>query len=831
MKIKKFESAKLIIFCKLWFIVSFYQAAANENFLKLNEMDYFEKQGLNFLVFSNCYEGLFNDAKMSGIEIIHHGVRTATNGDVRLSTTPGQWEPVPELIDRKVDRDNNSIEVILEYSEYNFIYHIVATAKDDGLLIKVLIDKPLPEKLVGLVGLNIEFLPPAYFQKCYYMDGRSGIFPLYPVGIVEKDGLGIPAPKPLAEGTQFILSPEDPERHITISSSTGTIKLYDGRNTAQNGWFVARTLIPASQTGKVVEWFVTASTIDNWIRKPVIAHSQIGYHPEQVKTAVIELDKNDHALNRAELYKVSANGKPVLCYSSPLFKWGRYLRYEYYTFDFSRINEEGIYYIAYGNVKTSPFVVSRDIYKNAWQPAIDIFLPVQMDHMFVNEAYRVWHGASHLDDALQAPVNHQHFDLYAQGAETDTPYKPGEHIPGLNIGGWFDAGDFDLRTQTHYNLVSMLVRAWEDFKIMHDATTIDQHNRYVDMHIPDGKPDIIQQIEHGTLALIAQFRSVGHAIPGIIASDLSQYTHLGDASTITDNLIYSPALKSNETDGFRSGKKDDRWAFTSRSTALNYGSIAALTAASRSLKGYNDTLAIECLETAIKVWQEEHSQEPHLFRWGNTTGGPVEQEELTAAVELLITTRSDVYKKRINELLPYIEKNFIMNAPSALRAIPYMEKKYRASIAILVQKYKHEFDSLISANPFGVTITTGSWAGNGRVMYQAITNYMIHKYFPEIMNKDYVFRGLNYLFGCHPESDISFVSGVGTVSKKVAYGNNRADYSFIAGGVVPGLVILKPDFPENKEDWPFLWGENEYVVNMAGAYIYLIHAANELLDN
>ena len=87
---------------------------------------------------------------------------------------------------------------------------------------------------------------------------------------------------------------------------------------------------------------------------------------------------------------------------------------------------------------------------HAWQPTLDVYFPVQMDHMFVNEAYRVWHGASHLDDARQAPVGHEHFDLYAQGPATDSPFAPGEHIPGLNVGGWFDAGDFDLRTQTHY---------------------------------------------------------------------------------------------------------------------------------------------------------------------------------------------------------------------------------------------------------------------------------------------------------------------------------------------------------------------------------------------
>ena len=57
---------------------------------------------------------------------------------------------------------------------------------------------------------------------------------------------------------------------------------------------------------------------------------------------------------------------------------------------------------------------------------------------------------------------------------------------------------------------------------------------------------------------------------------------------------------------------------------------------------------------------------------------------------------------------------------------------------------------------------------------------------------------------------------------------NRADYSFIAGGVVPGVLILKPDFPENKEDWPFLWGENEYVINVGASYLFLANAVNEL---
>ena len=110
----------------------------------------------------------------------------------------------------------------------------------------------------------------------------------------------------------------------------------------------------------------------------------------------------------------------------------------------------------------------------------------------------------------------------------------------------------------------------------------------------------------------------------------------------------------------------------------------------------------------------------------------------------------------------------------------------------------------------------------------AVTMYYLHRAFPDVFPPDHTLRALDYLYGTHPDSDISFVSAVGAHSKRVAYGSNRADFSFIAGGIVPGVLVLKPDYPENKEDWPFFWGENEYVINLGASYIFLVHAANEL---
>ena len=61
--------------------------ASNQE-LKLNDLEYFETQGVNVLVYNNLFTGGFNDEKTSGIELIHHGVRTAQGVAVRLSHTP-----------------------------------------------------------------------------------------------------------------------------------------------------------------------------------------------------------------------------------------------------------------------------------------------------------------------------------------------------------------------------------------------------------------------------------------------------------------------------------------------------------------------------------------------------------------------------------------------------------------------------------------------------------------------------------------------------------------------------------------------------------------------
>ena len=115
--------------------------------LTLNEKQYFSKRGLDVLVFTNEYNGMFFDEKTAGIELIHHGVRTATGGAVRLSPTPEQWDQIPKVVDRKVDAKTSTIEVTLRYEAFGFDSKLVVSPDGRGFKVAVFVEKPVPAEL------------------------------------------------------------------------------------------------------------------------------------------------------------------------------------------------------------------------------------------------------------------------------------------------------------------------------------------------------------------------------------------------------------------------------------------------------------------------------------------------------------------------------------------------------------------------------------------------------------------------------------------------------------------------------------------------------------
>ena len=789
--------------------------------LQLNDLDYFERQGVNVLVFSNSFNGGFNDEKNSGIEIIHHGVRTVQGGAVRLNNTPEQWDLVPKMTNRRVDRESGSIEVGLRYDDYDFDSRVVVTAKGKAVEIAVYLDKPVPEKLAGEAGFNIEFLPSQYWLKTFLMDGRLNRFPRYATsqtitrpnsekprqfkGFKTYDDRGTDRfvdPLPLETGHQMIVATDDPSRMIKITSEDAELKLFDGRMLAQNGWFVLRSVLPKGKTGKVVTWTVEPNAIEGWIREPNIGFSQIGYIPEQPKVAVIELDKKDRMLSTASLMRINTDGSTTEAFKGNVKAWGPYFKYNYVKFDFSAVKEPGVYYIQYGNTKTNDFLIDAHVYDKITDATTDVWVPIHMNHMYVTEGYRTWHGEPFKEGYLQAPES-DHFDLHRQGAKTDTKYKPLELIPGLNVGGFFDAGDFDIETGSNISVVQNFIRTWELFKPERDETFVSQKQRYVDLHRPDGVPDILQFIEHGTLNLVAQAEQIGHMASTLSNSILDNYHHLGDAASITDGLHYDPSLKPYEVsaDGKRSGTPDDMWAFTNRNPSLDLQAAGVFTSAARVLKGYNDELAERAQKQADRLRKEA---EPLMAQRRGRRNAQAE-----ADYDWLTGTGDGNYR------------NVARNLQTMLDSIPMKDAAYKERLRPAVQQYADYIRSFDTQNPYGVPIGLGNWAGVNAVLNFGITVNYAHIYFPDIVKKDEVYRVANWLYGCHPYHNYSFVAVVGaTRPKQVFYGNNRADFSAIPGNVAPGLLFRKPDHFENYDDWPFLWGQNEGTI--AGNTQYII---------
>ena len=809
--------------------------------LHLNDLDDLESQGLSVITYQNLFHPVFRDQKLGGIEIIQHGERIATDGEVRLEPTPEQWDPVPKLSARKRGTAPDQIVCTSGYPDLGLSYRLEITAEGEGFRVAVHLEKPLPANLVGKAGFNLDFLPTAYFGKSYMLDEPAGptgpafgIFPRHDGGPMHRDpSTNNSEPLPLASGHRIVLAPEDPVTRVSITSDEGTVMLFDARNRAQNGWFVVRGLIPADRTQNALIWHIHPNVIPGWTRPPVVSYNQVGYTPGRSKVAMLELDPHFNAPAQAKVVRLEADGSMKEVFTAALEPWGKWLRYQYASFDFSAVHEPGVYAIEYAGQTSKPFRIAADVYKRGvWQPTLDTYLPVQMDHIKVRESYRVWHGVSHMDDALQAPVNYTHFDGYSMGATSDSPFAPGQHIPGLNIGGWYDAGDYDIRTQTQTAVIRELVAARESFHMEWDETTVDEDARLVQIRRPDGVPDAVQQIKHGVLGLLAQYQAFGHAIPGIIEPTLEEYTHLGDAASKTDGKMYDARMKVLESDGIHSGLPDDRWAFTTHVTALNYDAAAALAAASRVLRGYDDTLASEALKTAVNVWNDEHSHPPAIFHSFNTTGGNLDQEEVIAAIELLRATHGAApYGARLQASLPIIQKNFAILGPLAVQALPFMGPAFKKAMAEATAKLKSSWDTELAKNPFGVPIDTGTWGGSRGAATFAIKAYYLHQAFPNIVGIDYTLRGFDYVLGRHPASNVSYVSSVGTSSKLIAYGSNRADYTFIPGGMIPGVVIIQPDFPELKSGWPFLWYENEYVVDAGSAFILAASAAEAITSD
>lgn len=799
---------------------------SNEKLL-INDQNYFELPGLNVMVFEDIYP----EGHQGGVGFIQNGVRVATNGDVRLELTPGQFQPIPKVGPRTVDKENNQITVKLWYPDtainrkgfnpifypdLTFTYQVRVVGEGDYFKIFVDMDKPVPSEWEGKIGFNIELFPYDLFGKTWMMDAKSGFFPPQGNGPVDKD-----QPVAMATGKKLVVAPESDKQRFSIESATADLELLDGRIRHSNGWFVVRSAVPAGATKNAIEWTVKVNRIPGFKADPVVHTSQVGYHPSQKKNAVIELDAADRNIAAAKLVKFSGDEESIVKSGKPA-TWGKFLRYNCLMFDFSDVTEEGTYMVRYGDFHSNPFVISKSVYeRHVWQPTVEVFLPVQMCHMRVVDAYHVWHDACHLDDAIMAPVDCVLFDGYKQGPSTLTKYKPGDRVPGLNAGGWHDAGDDDLRVESQAITMQLLALAWEEFRPELDATTINQDSRLVRIHVADGKPDILQQIEHGALTVLGGVENLGRAYRGIIVPTLEQYTMVGDPSVQTNNVNYNKSVKYNGKFDNRAGVEDDRQVYTEENPSHEYAAIIGLAASARVLKEYDAALAERCRKAAIGLWKMERKLGPwHL------------SSKINAACELLLTTNDAEYRDFLISMTDSIAKRISRVGWYVVRTIPVVnDDNYKTKLETALAGFAKEIEALGAETPYGVPYKPHIWGAGWNIQEFGMRQYYLSKHYPDLFKIDYLYNALNFVLGCHPGTNTaSFASGVGSKSVLSAYGFYRVYDYYIPGGVVSGTGLIRPDFAELKE-FPYLWQQTEYVMGGGETnYLFLVLAANATLN-
>lgn len=836
---------RFMLFCMMLMATQLLSAQS----FKINADGYFNVAGVDVMAFSDFYP----EGHQGGVCVIMNGRRVATNGDIRMEPTPGQWQPVPKQLSRKVD-GNRIVTTLcypdssrhmtgfnpMVYPQYEVIYTVTVEPQDKGVLVTVDLDKPVPDYLLGKVGFNFEFFPGDLFGKPWLMDDQTGIYPQQPNAPLELSSTNLNhignyflgkgqntnldqllakgyspmraddiVAAPYAVGRKFTSRPDDPYSKLTVESFTGDLKLYDGRMNHNNGWFVLRSEVAKDATKGAVKWLITPNIVNDWTYCPVIQTSQVGYHPLQQKRIIIETDVRETPSSNVQLVRIDGAGEQTVSSIQPTV-WGKFLRYNYLIADFSAVQQPGLYQVRYGNARSSVFRIAEDVYeRGVWQPVLEYFLPVQMCHMRVSEKYRVWHDFCHMDDARMAAEGN-HIDGYAQQAGL-SKFNAGDLVPGVNVGGWHDAGDFDLRVESQAGEAYILALAYEAFHPEIDVTAIDQQKHTVEIHESDGKNDLLQQVENGALSVVRSYQALGRLYRGIICNNVRQYVLLGDASAMTDGKI---------------GNEDDRWIFTEDNPMRALSTAAELAGASRVLNGFNDELARECLDIATTIFAQTQAE------------GWAAAAKLQAAVELYLTTEKKEYLDFVLDHQDLVMKGIGRMGWYTTRLVQRVSKmkdkrvnRFVTDFRQALTGYRTELEKRASETPYGVPYRPSIWGAGWDIQRFGFEYYFLASAYPDIFPKETVFNALNFVLGCHPGSNTSsFASGVGAKSATVAYGLNRADWSYIPGGVVSGTALIRPDFPELLE-FPFLWQQMEYVLGGGSShYMFLVLAARQFLQ-
>ena len=401
--------------------------------------------------------------------------------------------------------------------------------------------------------------------------------------------------------------------------------LLDGRNVAQNGWFVVRTLLPGEGDGQ-----------GRRVVRPSPHHRGLEARPGHRLLAGrlpprAEEGRGDRAgperhapRRRRRVFEVTADGRDRRAAEGEGRAAGaRTSATTTRPFDFSAVQRTGLYFIQYGEQRTRDLPHRPAGVRGHLAPDPGRVVP-GADGPHVRE--RGLPGLARRSRTWTTRARRRSNTSTSTATGWGRPPTRRTRRASTSPASTSAAGSTRATTTSGRSRTPAPSCTWwtpgSSSGPTRDETLVDQAGA-LRRHPPSGR-------QAGPPAADRARRAAARrAAPGVRPGDPRASSSRSFTSTTTSATarprrtacIYDPALAPYESNGQGSGTPDDRWAFTNKSAATNYASSAALAAASRALRGYDDALAAECLAAAKKAWNDERAGVSRRGRHG--LGGDV----------------------------------------------------------------------------------------------------------------------------------------------------------------------------------------------------------------
>jgi endoglucanase len=330
--------------------------------------------------------------------------------------------------------------------------------------------------------------------------------------------------------------------------------------------------------------------------------NQLGYLPQDSKVAILFSNATIHG--KAELVN-KKTGLPVLSLPPEKIRpKSRENFAHYYQFDFSKIREEGIYFIRSGEDTSRHFVIGRQTYSKIPDKLLEYMRQQQCGYN------PFWDQVCHSLDGrvMYAPIPDSTF---------------------IDVsGGWHDAGDDLKYLLTGSYTTAVMLLAYE----MQPAVFADTHDQ-LGHSLPNGIPDILDEARWG-LDWMHKLHPQRDQLYHQVGDDRD---HIGWKYPFRDSSDYGWGKGSYRVAYFADGKPQGLGPYQSDSDGI--ANLAGRFAAAMAIAAriWRDNLSdsvysAKCRQAAVEVYQLGEQKEG--VQQGNSYGSPYRYAESTWADDM-----------------------------------------------------------------------------------------------------------------------------------------------------------------------------------------------------